>query len=470
VGSLDKRELRPLLFIVAVSLLGTTAAVEIGDTWYHLLVGKYIWQFIEIPRFGFLVMNHESTPFVYHEWLSQGIFYAIYHWFGLWGLYMLRAVMSLLLGFILLGLMGKRHGLVLYAIILAVISKPLLTIMVDRPQLFSVVLFSLFLLILVGFRNGQQKTIWWLPLLSVLWVNLHGYFLFGLTLIFLFLISSLIERNWYRAKVLALVLLASALTGLLNPFGYKIYTLPFAVSYSMKFINEWKTPLSLVNLSFQLAFSYLWFVYVIFGASLIVRRHRIENLLLSIFFCGLYFWSFRNIIFLIPIGTYILTQLWEEWGYLISFPRIPRSVVVTIIVVLLGLQSYRLVDIPKASIKYPSDSLITTLKQESNVNLFTDSWDADNVLFRINQEQWHSDIRVLADLRIELYSDDNLTNYYKTIEGTAECIGLLKANQVNWILLEDDKPLLRQALASGEYGLVLKDAGYVLLSRNFIKH
>src|SRR5205823_10871017 len=78
----------------------------------------------------------------------------------------------------------------------------------------------------------QDRRFLWLPLIMLLWANLHGGFLLGIVLCGLYLIAGLIRYSsdiGDRQKVgrwlkrLAVASVFSLLATLVNPYGYKLH-------------------------------------------------------------------------------------------------------------------------------------------------------------------------------------------------------------------------------------------------------
>ena len=91
-----------------------------------------------------------------------------------------------------------------------------------RPQLFAVVLFAASLWILAG-RHAHPARLWALPVLTIVWANVHGSFVFAPLLVGLALVEDLIVRD-PRRKRLALVRRADcAIATLVNPFGVGVW-------------------------------------------------------------------------------------------------------------------------------------------------------------------------------------------------------------------------------------------------------
>jgi len=106
-----------------------------------------------------------------------------------------------------------------------------------RPQLLTYPLFGLALLILLRWQKRDERWIWLLPVLALLWANLHGSFI----ILFFLLGPALLFGGGNRKKLLIVTLLSLAAT-CINRYG----------------IELWKSMLSMVNSQSIRAFSVEW--------------------------------------------------------------------------------------------------------------------------------------------------------------------------------------------------------------------
>src|SRR5207237_3285970 len=77
---------------------------------------------------------------------------------------------------------------------------------------------------MVFYAECLKRTRWFLlPVMMVLWANLHGGFLLGFLIIGVFGVAALLKRDWPGVKIYAFAG-AGCLTALLvNPYGWHIY-------------------------------------------------------------------------------------------------------------------------------------------------------------------------------------------------------------------------------------------------------
>ena len=118
-----------------------------------------------------------------------------------------------------------------------------------RPQLFAVPLFAASLWILAG-RHAHPARLWALPVLAIVWANVHGSFVLAPLLVGLALVEDVIGRD-PRRKRLALIAGLTAIATLVNPFGVGVWVYVKDLSTNPAIrdsITEW-APMSISTFS-----------------------------------------------------------------------------------------------------------------------------------------------------------------------------------------------------------------------------
>jgi hypothetical protein len=240
------------VFLVALFLgLFAMAARNVTDpdVWWHLKTGQYIAEHRSVPHTDPFSYTRAGEPWVAHEWLSELLLYELERTAG-WGGSILLFAAVLALAFFLLYL---RSGSATYVAGLATLAAAWATVPVwgVRPQVLSLLLTSLWLLIL-NRSERNPKLLWWTLPLTLLWVNLHAGFAVGLALSALYLAGEWIERaldhSQQRGSGLwapALILLLDVLIVPLNPNGLRMFSYPIETLRSptmQKYIAEWASP------------------------------------------------------------------------------------------------------------------------------------------------------------------------------------------------------------------------------------
>lgn len=243
--------------IAALSLAGFTVMLN-SDLWFHLAAGRLILEDRAIPRVDSWSFTSAGQPWHNHEWLSDVIYHSWAQAFGVdslvywqWGL---TVATFLLLFRILARLSGSFPWSFLLTGFAAVVAAPFFD---TRPHLYSFLFYTVLLQQMLLRRSPSRA----LPLLFVLWINLHGGAVFGLMVLTLGLASCAVfpslgpspdvqlERRARRAHLLELagIWAACLLACLVNPFGVDALLYPFkmaleADSPSRTTLTEWLPP------------------------------------------------------------------------------------------------------------------------------------------------------------------------------------------------------------------------------------
>jgi hypothetical protein len=127
-----------------------------------------------------------GEPWVNHEWLTEYQFGFLWRTTGSVGLWWWRNLLVLVVFVVALLEFRRTHASVPAVVVLIVFNALCLSnfVVFIRPQLATFALFAVTLAILRRHWDGlARRAIWCLPLLMLLWANLHGGFLAGLGLI-----------------------------------------------------------------------------------------------------------------------------------------------------------------------------------------------------------------------------------------------------------------------------------------------
>jgi hypothetical protein len=219
------------------------------DVWWHLQTGQYITAHQSVPHTDPFSYTRAREPWVAHEWLSEVLLYQLQRSTGWGGLIVIFAAI-LCVAFFLLYL---RCGPAPYVAGVATLCAAWATAPVCgvRPQVLSLLLTSLWLLILER-SERNPRILWWTLPLTLLWLNLHAGFALGLALSALFLAGEWIESALGSSqsptphlRLAALILLLDLLIVPLNPNGLRMFSYPIETLRStamQNYIAEWASP------------------------------------------------------------------------------------------------------------------------------------------------------------------------------------------------------------------------------------
>jgi hypothetical protein len=241
---------RVFIAVLFLGIVGMAARNVVDpDIWWHLKTGEWITQHRAVPQLDPFSYTRAGQPWTAHEWLSDLVIYCLYRSTGAGGLIVAFAAIHCAV-FVLLYLRCDDDRFVSGAITLwgALATATLWGV---RPQMISLLLASLWLLILER-SERNQKLLWWILPLLVLWVNLHAGFALGPLFLGLFLLGELFEKLFARSstsnarlRALSVMLLLNLLLVPLNPNGTRMFWYPLETLRSKAMqgsINEWASP------------------------------------------------------------------------------------------------------------------------------------------------------------------------------------------------------------------------------------
>jgi len=215
--------------LISIALIYAIVAglrqVNENDLGWQMATGRYIIQHHQIPSTTLFNYTAASTPWVYPPFsgitfylLHQIAGYSAISWFSAFAC---AAAIALCLW---------RGGKLAAA--LAFIAVPAIAFRtVPRADLFTTILFAAFFSLLWHYYRGVNIRLWLLPVLMLLWVNLHPGFAAGLALIGAYAFFEAVDLLFPARRPAAFLrlrksipwLVATGAATLINPWGFGIY-------------------------------------------------------------------------------------------------------------------------------------------------------------------------------------------------------------------------------------------------------
>jgi hypothetical protein len=236
--------------------IGLAQAGADADLWGHVRFGQDLLAShrLVIPD------THSFTsdkPWIDHEWLAEVAMASVFAALGPLGLNLLRlACLALIAALVWRRLSAfNPPARILDALIVVALLGVQSRAAQVRPQLFSLLLFSVLLTILTDVdRTGDRRRLLLIAPLMALWANLHGGWIVGLQCLATWAGCKLLpwrrspkregrlERAmlWQRITLIAAVI-SAALATALNPYGVRLWWfLLDTVRVSRPYIEEWQ--------------------------------------------------------------------------------------------------------------------------------------------------------------------------------------------------------------------------------------
>src|SRR6185503_16677384 len=317
---------RSLVIFIVLVVIFVTALQPITDPdfWWHLKTGEYIVQNHGIPHTDVFSNTRLGSEWITHEWLSEVVMYGVFRVAGFAGLIVFFAILVTASFWVVYMRFRSRVGhpfVAAFALLLGAAATTL--VWGARPQIFTLLLASIFLYILDNYYSRKSdKAIWLLVPLMVLWVNLHAGWVLGLVLIALTLFGVLLDvlfgtesRATLRERAPALlgVLVACSAAICVNPSTIQMYLYPLKTVRAkvfMRYVEEWKSP-DFHQPHFQAVLILLLATFFFLAIS--NKRERPGRLLLLVATSFAMLRFGRNVPFFSLVATPLLAEHLWEW-------------------------------------------------------------------------------------------------------------------------------------------------------------
>jgi len=496
-----------LVILSFLLIFGSVWQLPPNDLWWHARIGSEILDTGQIPRQDAYSLTERGQPFFYQSWLAEVLMAGVLRLGGVRLLMLVRALITTsLYGTVMLlcwwASGGNRRVVVpatLGAILLGLGNQTV------RPQLFAYPLFiTVYALLWRYLHGGARRWVLIIPVLNVVWVNLHGSFALGLGLIWLVFLSELSSQifpalagrqtfsqanSTERLRTLGLVALLSTAVLLLNPRGVDIlsYIADLLTDVPSQSLGaEWqppsptsglgqsfylllfmavatfalaRPPVALTDLVLVLAFAWLaasGVRYIVwFG---LVSAPVIASALLRFPWNDLARW--RDRLAGVPIGQRLLYG--DGSGYP-GFRRLTLSAVTLSLLTVIALLLF-----------FPDDDLWLTPETGSDAieymertglqgRLFNELGRGSYVIWRLGPAQ-----PVFIDPRFELYSLEHFENYLTLSKAKTGATELLSQYDLELLLLDRESQASLAELADRQperWRLVYEDTYTLLYQR-----
>ncbi len=306
-----------LLAALYAVLLAKPINLTNADIGRHLKNGELFLAHLTVPEINLYSYTYPAFPTIDHHWGSGVVFFVVEQVTGFEGLSVFFIVLNLA-AFCFAFDSARRLSSFSLATLASCIALPVLLSRPEvRPEAFSYLFCAVFLWLLVRYRKGEIKgrtLILLLPLLEILWVNLHIYFFLGICLVGVFLVEegvfALIRADSHghgkRFKELLLAIVLCTAATLLNPAFIRGAMAPLQIFQNFDYrLAENQTVWFIegytgfpIGLYFKIAFAALvlsWFPII--GLAAARRRHfPVAELILTVAFSLMGWLAIRNLV------------------------------------------------------------------------------------------------------------------------------------------------------------------------------
>jgi hypothetical protein len=499
-----------LIFIILLIALtyGALAPrlLKDGGTGWHIRNGQ---QITHTDTFSYTM---HGQPWYAWEWLYDMLIAAIHQWLGLNGVVFFTAVVIAATFALVLRFTLRGGGSLPVAVILLLFAVGASTIhFFARPHVLSWLLTIIWFQLLntleaaseTAAHPEQDRRLFWLPVIMLLWANLHGGFLLGIALCVIYLIAGLIryfpdredrQKIGRWLKRLAVASLLSLLATFLNPYGYKLHVHIYQYlsnRFLMNHIDEFLSP------NFHgVAQQYFAALLLITVAAVATKRQklRLSHLVVIIFaaYSGLY--ASRNL----PVSSILLTMIvapimsasiFDTDALQRMTPRL-RALILRgnafanrmtdmelrfrghlwpVLALLLGLlvciQHGRLggrqvMEARFDAKRFPVQAVEVTAQRGIQDPIFAPDYWGGYLIYRFFPEA-----RVFVDDRHDLYGDGFLKDYLKVMHVQPDWEKFLNERQVHWVLAPAGSSLANILKENPSWKMTYEDNTAVLFQK-----
>jgi hypothetical protein len=477
-----------ILTLLAIFTMAVRVSTD-SDTFWHLRAGSWMAENRQILRTDPFSLTRYDQPWAYPGWLAQITLFGIFKGLGYVGLNLFTALMVVLaFGLMWSALEGTP---LLRAFVLVLAAAASAVYWAARPHIITFALSAAFLLILELVKRGRTRLLWILPALMILWVNVHGGFVFGFMLLVLYLAGELVEFilaavqvggsirgawNQRRTLILGFTMtgLGCAAASVLNPHGIQMLAYPFktvSIGVLQDFIQEWQSP----NFHHTEVQPFLWLLFISIAAlALSPLRKTAAELLLLLVMGYMSFLAARNIAQFALVAALILarhaqaafSQVKLKFGAGKQVPPRVASVINWIILVLacfisvVKIASVSTNDVNQQAIEasQPTGAVAYLQRERPPGPLFNSYNWGGYVLWELYPEYLS-----FVDGRTDLFDDEILESYLQAWRAGSGWESVLEEWGIRLVLLESDAPLVEELRDHG-WQLLYADEQAVILS------
>jgi len=442
------------------------------DYWFYVRIGKDILQNGAIPRVDTFSYTYPGRPIFYQPWLSAVIFWLGYSFGGATLTFLLRGSCIAIAYAVIWALVreaGAGTKIATLLVILLGFSSSMNWSM--RPQMFAYPLFAITLWVLWGWNHGRSGWMWVLPLVTLLWANLHGSFILAFALM-----GSALVFGAGNRKQLAIWLGLSLLGTFINPRGIFVWGFVSDMLNSPSdqlFATEWRPP---ANAGWQMNIFFGWLLLFIPLVAISPRRLSLLEWVWFLSFGWLALSGLRYVIWFMFIMATLSGALLGE--LLRSFKRdavienstpafnylLAGLIFLLPLMMLPGIRETWWKDAP-APYHAATTPIAATKWLAAHPNLpgplFAEYTFSSYLTFALPAR------RVWIDNRFNAYPPEHWENYQAISSAKPQWAKLLDKDKVNLLMLSlHSQPILIEvAEASGDWCEQYRDKDAVILSR-----
>ncbi len=335
--------------MISLGFFGLRSSTD-PDFGLHLKTGELILE-KGAPYKDWYSYTMPDFPWIDHEWLADVLIYKIHSISGA-DLLLLIFLSIHALSFFVVG--NRSQKLWIFTIIFIFGYLATVNFLGIRLQIITVFFVAVLWKTINDFLSRSSRSAYFLPLMFILWTNLHAGFFAGLVILFIELLAEIFkkiyphtitrdkkagtshrsfgvgvnnlyfeEQPWKKISALFFILLFSFLATIINPYGLMIYEEVFRTigDNFLRFnIVEW---FPLFSLGFHMFISLYIAVFAVLLA-VFYRKVEFNQIIVSLFFFSLAMASARHFLLFVIITIPVLSEILNETALYIK-SNLPKT-------------------------------------------------------------------------------------------------------------------------------------------------
>lgn len=483
--------------IAAIWIFISILPLPPNDLWWHMEAGRMMieeGQLLTTNRWAYTIPY--ETPYIYQSWLSEIILYLTWR-IGDVPLLMFLRTFVITASYALVAWHAWRRVGPSKAIALAVLLAVLMgwNNWTLRPQTLALLPGSIFAVILSEYVLNRVSSRWLiaLPIVMVLWVNLHGSFVLGIALLGLAWLGMAItllrtdqisdETARQRFVKLTYALIGIIMAATLHPLGVGIFSyvqdMLTNTSLQTRFV-EWQPPQNDVDI---LSTGFWFFVVLLLLAVLmaITGKRPADNDVL--WYMGLAWLGIGGKRYAVWFGLLLMPLVAEQLAVIFTKRKVIKCspIFTWSVFALFGITAVAVLPWFSPGYYFQSDRLFTTTGPHrwllsSTTPVAAADWLKDNPiegrfwtdLSYSSYTIWElSEKQVFADLRVELFPEAIWDDYFDIARGNQQSLAILDTWEISHLLLrqKNQNALWNTLEQSAEWCEQYRDRDAVIMAR-----
>jgi hypothetical protein len=479
-----------------------------GGTGWHIRNGQLILQTHSITRVDSFSAIMSGQPWYAWEWLYDVVIAAIHHVLGLNGVVFYTAAIMATTFVLVFHFAMRRGGSLPITLFMLVLSLGASAIhFLARPHvvswLFTVIWFEVLDSAASGAEPNKSRRIFFLPVVMLLWVNLHGGFLLGFALLAGYLAAGGAEyfkspdRREETAKWLRRLGIVSALSfvaSFVNPYGYNLHVHIYRYlsdRFLMDHVSEFQSPdfhgvaqqcfvvmllvtiAAMASVRRKLPLTHLLIILLAACSGLYASRNLpVSSLLLAVIIAPLLSETVANSAGNVAIAPWLRALFSRLYSFSVRMEKLELHLeghIWMVLVFVLGLWacmhggrlgSAQLINAYFDDKRFPVEAAEVIAQRDIREPIFCpDQW-GGYLIYRL-----YPRTKVIVDDRHDLYGSQFFVDYEKVTLVQPGWNKVLDEEHANWVLVQKDSSLGTMLAQTPGWKLIHGDGTAVLFQR-----